>query len=191
MFWSQSHIASHHGQKGWRKIRFPESHRNFKKALNFKMVWKCRHLSIDCKRFNQLKALCHSCLRHSSICTGRGGLSPYCLNHFTISLVKMKIWDSFQCFLKSNEAFVKLKDEGFFCFLFFLFFLFCFSGPHPRPMEVLRLGVKSELQLPVYTTATATRDLSWACDLHHSSQQCQIPGPLSEARDQTCILRGY
>ena len=27
-----------------------------------------------------------------------------------------------------------------------------------------------------------------ACDLHHSSQQCHILNPLSEARDQSCIL---
>ena len=39
-----------------------------------------------------------------------------------------------------------------------------------------------------YTTATATTDPSHICDLHHSSQQHQIPNPLSEARDQTCIL---
>ena len=39
------------------------------------------------------------------------------------------------------------------------------------------------LQLPAYTTATATRDPSLACDLHHSSQQRQIPDPLSEVRD--------
>ena len=31
-------------------------------------------------------------------------------------------------------------------------------------MEVPRLGVESELQLPAYTTATATQDLSRACD---------------------------
>ena len=30
----------------------------------------------------------------------------------------------------------------------------------PRHMEVRRLGVKSELLLPVYTTATATQDPS-------------------------------
>ena len=28
-------------------------------------------------------------------------------------------------------------------------------GPHPRHMEVPRLGVESELQLPAYATATA------------------------------------
>ena len=55
-------------------------------------------------------------------------------------------------------------------------------------MEVPRLGVKEELQLPVYTTATATPDQSYVCDLHHSLWQHQILNPLSEARDQTLIL---
>ena len=32
-------------------------------------------------------------------------------------------------------------------------YLFVFLGPHPAHMEVPRLGVKSELQLPAYTTA--------------------------------------
>ena len=55
-------------------------------------------------------------------------------------------------------------------------------------MEVLRLGVELELQLQAYTTATATWDPSHVCDLHHSSRQHWILNPLSEARDQTCIL---
>ena len=38
-------------------------------------------------------------------------------------------------------------------------FFFFFSGPHLRHMEVSRLGVESELQLPAYTTATAMPDL--------------------------------
>ena len=42
-----------------------------------------------------------------------------------------------------------------------------------------------ELQLLTYTTATATSDLSCICDLHHSSWQCKILNPLSEARDWT------
>ena len=52
-------------------------------------------------------------------------------------------------------------------------------------MEVPRLGVESELQLPAYITATATQDLSQVFDLYHSSWECQILDPLSEARDQT------
>jgi len=55
-------------------------------------------------------------------------------------------------------------------------------------MEVPRLGVKSELLLPAYATATATQDPSHVCDLHHSSCHHQILNPLSEARDQTHIL---
>ena len=49
-------------------------------------------------------------------------------------------------------------------------------------------GVELEVQLPFYATATATQDPSSICNLHHSSQQCWIPDPLSEARDGTCIL---
>ena len=37
---------------------------------------------------------------------------------------------------------------------------FVFSGPSLSHMEVPRLGAESELQLPVYTTATATLDPS-------------------------------
>ena len=45
-------------------------------------------------------------------------------------------------------------------------------------MEVPRLENKSELQLPAYTTGTATWDPSRVCNLHHSSWQCQIFNPL-------------
>ena len=48
-----------------------------------------------------------------------------------------------------------------------------------------RLGAEWELQLPAYTTATATQDLSLVFDLHHSSRQCRILNPLSEATDRT------
>ena len=55
-------------------------------------------------------------------------------------------------------------------------------------MEIHKLGIELELQLPAYTTATATQDPSHVCDLHHSSWQCQIFNSLSEARDPTRIL---
>ena len=63
------------------------------------------------------------------------------------------------------------------------FFSFFFLGPHPQHMEVPRLEVQLELQLPAYTTATATPDLSRVFDLHHSSWQHWILNPLSGARD--------
>ena len=50
----------------------------------------------------------------------------------------------------------------------FFFFFFVFLGLHAQHMEVLRLGVQLEVQLPAYTTATAMPDLSRICDIHHS-----------------------
>ena len=51
--------------------------------------------------------------------------------------------------VQSHCFFVVVDDNG-------LFVCFCFLGPNPRHMEVPGLGVKSELQLLAYTTATAT-----------------------------------
>ena len=74
------------------------------------------------------------------------------------------------------------------CVVFTIIIIISLSGLHPQPMEVHRLWVELELQLPAYTTATAIQDLSHVCSLHHSSWQCWILNPLSEARDQTHIL---
>ena len=49
-------------------------------------------------------------------------------------------------------------------------------------MEVPRLWVESELQLPAHATATAMWDPSHICDLHHSSRLCRILNPLNGAR---------
>ena len=73
-------------------------------------------------------------------------------------------------------------------FLTFLFLFLFFFRATLRLMEVPRLGVKLELQLPVYTTATVTPDLSHICGLRHSSQQRQILNPLSKARERACVL---
>ena len=59
-----------------------------------------------------------------------------------------------------------------------------------RSMEVPGQGLKLELQLPDYATATATatQDPKLVCDLHHSLWQRQILNPLSKAMDGNCIL---
>ena len=63
------------------------------------------------------------------------------------------------------------------------------GGGKPAAVEVPRLRVESELQLPAYTTAAATRDDAGCIgDLHHSSWQHCILNPLSKARDGTHIL---
>ena len=89
--------------------------------------------------------------------------------------------------------FVMVTERKFSSRTQIFFFLFiAFLGPHPRHMEVPGLRVELELQLLLYTTATAPATTTWdpshVCDLHHSSRQRWIPDPLSEAKDWTCIL---
>ena len=73
------------------------------------------------------------------------------------------------------------------CVLYiYIYFLFCMATP--AVYKVPRLGAKSELQLPGFATATAKPDLSFICNLHHSTWQCQILNTLSEAKDRTPIL---
>ena len=65
---------------------------------------------------------------------------------------------------------------------------FSFLGLHPQHMEVLRLGVESELQLPACATATAMPDLSHVGNIHCSLWQHQVLNTLSRARNWTHIL---
>ena len=74
----------------------------------------------------------------------------------------------------------ELLEEGGFVFWFL-----SFLGLLPWHMEVPRLGVELELQVPAYARATATWDPSLVCNLHHSSWQYRIVNPLSEGRDRT------
>ena len=67
-------------------------------------------------------------------------------------------------------------------------FFFFFLQLHLQHMEVPGPGAELELQMPAYTRATATPDLSCICDLCGSLQQCRILNTLIEARDRTRIL---
>ena len=75
--------------------------------------------------------------------------------------------------------------------VYLFLFLFWFLGPQPWHMEVPRLGVKLELQLPAYTTATAMQELSRICDLHHSSREHRILDPLRIEPASSWILVGF
>ena len=72
--------------------------------------------------------------------------------------------------------------------LFIYLFIYLFLWLHLRHMEVPRLGVETELQLLVYTIATATPDLSHLCDLCSSLWQRRILNPRSKTRDWICIF---
>ena len=62
---------------------------------------------------------------------------------------------------------------------------FFFLGLQLWHMEFPQPVVESELQLPAYTTAPATQDLSHICNLHHSPWHHQILNASSKARDRT------
>ena len=82
-------------------------------------------------------------------------------------------------------------DKYIYMSIFFFFAFFFFLGPHPWHVEVPRLGNELELQLPAYTSATATQDQSRICDLHHSSWQNQILNPLSKGPAASWFLVGF
>ena len=71
---------------------------------------------------------------------------------------------------------------NFFCFLLYFFRVV------PAAYGSSQVRVRLKVQLLAYTIPTAMQDSSHVCDLQHTSWQPWVLNPLSEARDQTCIL---
>ena len=69
--------------------------------------------------------------------------------------------------------------------LFFIFYFFLFMA---APATYRSSWVRGQIRAAASAYITATWDLSWVCDLLHSSEQRQILNPPSKARDQTCIF---
>ena len=74
-------------------------------------------------------------------------------------------------------------DVSYSFFLFFFLF-FCLFGAAPMVYG----GSQGLNRSCSYATATATPNLSLVCNLYHSSWQCWLLNPLSEARDRTSIF---
>ena len=91
-------------------------------------------------------------------------------------------------FLISDKGLAQLFCQKSIPFALGKLFFCLLLEPHSHHMEVSRLGVKSELQPLGYIIATAVPDPGHICDPQHSSWQCWIFNPLSEARDRTCVL---
>ena len=73
-------------------------------------------------------------------------------------------YNSILSLLRSKQSIIL-----FFVLFLYLFIFLLLLGPHLQYIEVPRLKVKLELQLPAYTIATAVLD----------------PNPMSKARDRT------
>ena len=87
--------------------------------------------------------------------------------------------------ISNRNIYVKISCSFLILKIIWVSFLFSFLGSHLQHMEVYRVGVKLELQLPVYATATATPDPSHVFTLCHSSWWFWILNRLSKARDRT------
>ena len=62
------------------------------------------------------------------------------------------------------------------------------KSPRLWHVKVPGLGVKWELQLQAYATATAMLALSHICDLRHSLWQCCILNSLNKAREDVSVF---
>ena len=92
---------------------------------------------------------------------------------------------------KSHEGMSSNLRGGRVLFFLFCFALFCFCLLRVAPLVYGSSLAKGEIRAAVVlacATATPTQDLSCICNLHQSSQQCQILNPLSEASVWTCVL---
>ena len=132
---------------------------------------------------NCFHLFCHS-LHNPSHPSAHSSYSPGWL---LFLLQPSQVWEGWSSFLAQRRSSCYIRHTPSLQVTQFLF-LFFFLGLHLWHVEVPRLGVKSELQMLAYATATAMQDLSHVCDLHQSSQQCLILNPLSEARDPTYVL---
>ena len=139
------------------------------KFILSKEVWPFHH-SITRKR------ICH--FVHSSfILLNISDILRYIINSRIWIKYICSIWKEGNIFsqqpretFNSNVAVTEKRNAKLFGVGGVSFFLcFGFLGPHLQYIEVPRLGVESEPQLPAYTTATAVLDLSCICDLHCSS----------------------
>ena len=71
-------------------------------------------------------------------------------------------------------------------FVLFCFLSFCLL--RATPVAYGGSQARGLIRAIAYARATAIRDLSHVCHLHHSSQHCWILNPLSKARDRTLNL---
>ena len=137
---------------------------------------------------NEAEQTWKTILVHFQICSCKR-TSGYCYPQIKVS---NKYFGSahltFLLFLTINhmKTFIWCNTHLYTIFLSCLFF-----WPHPRHMEVTRLGVESELQLSTYATDTAMPDLNHICDLHHSSWQHRMLNHLSEPRGANPHPQGH
>ena len=101
---------------------------------------------------------------------------PLHLNYLTLSFIKLskslgRMFEIFKILLPTFPYVCSMLLHSLVSVVVFSVFCFCFCllfRPHLQYMEIPRLGVKLELELPAYAMAIAIQDLSCICHLCHS-----------------------
>ena len=111
-------------------------------------------------------------------------LLRYCFLFVCVLCLKPFVGSSYQT-IETKHSRMAYKEAFFFFFLSF----FVFLGPYLRHMEVPKLGVKLELQLPAYATTTATPDLHTAASSTYTTAHCNARSLTHWAvQGSNCIL---
>ena len=89
---------------------------------------------------------------------------------------RKKISETLKCYEK-KESSVKYREVGwhFIIFKIIIIIIICFLDLHPWPMEVLRLGFESELQLPAHIITKRSPSHSWQCWILETPTKARDP----------------
>ena len=121
---------------------------------------------------------------HQSELSGTSKSHPILLYFFnTIKAGICKIWLSDQTHDFVNKNLINIF---YWKTTTLIYFFFCLFRATPAANGGFQARGPIGVELPAYITATP--DPSSVCDLRHRSWHLQILNPLSEARDQTCLL---
>ena len=94
-------------------------------------------------------------------------------SHLSLFFFSTQVCGGFLALFWRFKVFCQRSVDGL-CELFCMHVVFLcvvFLGPRLRHVEVAKLGVEPELQLPAYGTATRTPALNGVCDQHLSLWQ--------------------
>ena len=82
-----------------------------------------------------------------------------------------------------------IRESIFFLSFFFFFFFFGFSRAVPMAYgssQAKESNQSCSCQPTLHSHSNTGSEQ--VCDLHHSSEQCQILNPLCKTRDRSCVL---
>ena len=135
---------------------------------DYSNVRKCRKVFVNNLKWMSRLILLSLCQGQAFFCVRLlSTLGPLtysqssCVSKFKYIFINFNIVILYRVYISIQKKKIPAYFILYFCY-------FCLLGPNLQHMEVPRLGVEMELQLSVYTTATAMWEPSRIYNLHHS-----------------------